>query len=171
MEGKGFGPRAPGDTNFFGRRRKRCGRAWKNAEGTRKIAEETGKMQKTPGSVGSRADVQGSQKSGRGALRKSVGRKARGADEAGRVGIGSDEKGKFVIPTNQGSGMTARLGPRSQQGFGPRARTGWRAAREAGQARRQVNTTGNKSCFGCPAPTGAEFGIRNEHPIRKHKRV
>ena len=66
--------------------------------------------------------------------------------------------------------MTARLGPSSQQGFGPRAGTGWRAAREAGQARRQVNTTGNKSCFGCPAPTGAEFGIRNEYPMRKHKR-
>jgi len=76
--------------------------------------------------------------------------------------VGSDEKGKFVIPTNQGSGMTARLGPSSQQGFGPRAGTGWRAAHEAGQARHQVNTTGNKSCFGCPAPTGAEFGIRNE---------
>jgi len=42
-------------------------------------------------------------------------------DEAGRVRIGSDEKGKFVIPTNQGSGMTARLGSSSQQGFGPRA--------------------------------------------------
>jgi len=66
--------------------------------------------------------------------------------------------------------MTARLGPSSQQGFGPRAGTGWRAAREAGQARRQVNTTGNKSCFGCPAPTGAEIGIRNEYPMRKHKR-
>jgi len=35
-----------------------------------------------------------------GALWKSAGRKARGADEAGRVGIGSDEKGKFVVPTN-----------------------------------------------------------------------
>ena len=31
---------------------------------------------------------------------ESTGRKARGADEAGRVGIGSDEKGKFVVPTN-----------------------------------------------------------------------
>jgi len=48
-----------------------------------------------------------------GALRKSAGWKARGADEADRVGIGSDKKGKFVIPTNQGSGMTARLGPSS----------------------------------------------------------
>jgi len=66
--------------------------------------------------------------------------------------------------------MTARLGPSSQQGFGPRAGTGWRAARKVGQARRQVNTTGNKSCFGCPAPMGAEFSIRNEYPMRKHKR-
>jgi len=69
-----------------------------------------------------------------GALRKSAGRKAQGADEAGRVRIGSDEKGKFVIPTNQWSGMTARLGPSSQRGFGPRAGTGWRATQEAGQA-------------------------------------
>jgi len=35
-----------------------------------------------------------------GALRKSAGWKAQGADEAGRVGIRSDEKSKFVVPTN-----------------------------------------------------------------------
>jgi len=95
--------RGPRETPiFFGRHRKRCGRAWKNAEGTRKIAEEMGKMQKTLGSVGSQAEVQGSQKSGRGhSGRVRVGRLgARMSDEAGRVGIRSDEKGKFVVPTN-----------------------------------------------------------------------
>jgi len=58
--------------------------------------------------------------------------------------------------------MTARLGPSSQQGFGLRAGTGWQATQEAGQAQRQVNTTGNKSCFGCLAPTGAKIGMLND---------
>jgi len=63
-----------------------CGRGGENAEDTQKC--------QTP----SRSARQS--KEWKGALRKSVGRKAWGADEAGRVRIGSDEKGKFVIPTN-----------------------------------------------------------------------
>ena len=91
-------------------------------------------MRKTLGSVGKPSGSARQSKEWKGALQKSAGWRARGVDEVGRVGIGSDEKGKFVIPTNQGSGMTARLGPSSQQGFGPRAGTGWRAVREVGQA-------------------------------------
>ena len=86
MGGKGFGPRAPGDANFFGRRRKRCGRAWKNAEDTRKRWKPSGSARQS--------------KEWKEALQKSAVRKAQGADEAGRVGIRSDEKGKFVVPTN-----------------------------------------------------------------------
>ena len=37
-----------------------------------------------------------------GALRKSAGRKARGADEAGRVRIGSDEKVSLLYPQTKG---------------------------------------------------------------------
>ena len=125
----------------------------RHSEGHGKNAEDTRKRRKPSGSARQSKGVEG-------ALWESAGKKARGADEAGRIGwVGI---GKFVVPTNQGSGATARLGPSSQQGFGLRARTGWRAAHKAGQAGRQVNTTGNKSCFGCPAPTGAEIGIRND---------
>ena len=62
------------------------GRDGKNAEDTRKRWEPSGSARQS--------------KEWKGALWKSAGRKAQGADEAGRVRIRSDEKGKFVIPTN-----------------------------------------------------------------------
>jgi len=55
--------RGPWETPIFS---EGVGRVWKSVEGTRKIVGETGKMQKTLGSVGSQAEAQGSQKSGRG---------------------------------------------------------------------------------------------------------
>ena len=62
-----------------------CGRDGKNAEDTQKRRKPTGSARQS--------------KEWKGALWKSAIRKARGADEASWVGIGWDEKGKFVVPT------------------------------------------------------------------------
>ena len=84
------------------------------SEGVGRGAEERGRMQKALGRSRKRREKCGRHPEASeakrtckavkrvegGALQKSVGWKARGADEVGRVRIGSDEKGKFVIPTN-----------------------------------------------------------------------
>jgi len=62
-----------------------CGRHSEDRGRGGKNAEDIRKRRKPSGSAG--------QSKWKGALQKSAGRKARGADEAGRVGIGSDEKG------------------------------------------------------------------------------
>jgi len=75
-------------------------KAWKSAEGTRKIAGEGGKNAEDTRKRRKPSGSARQSKEWKGALQKSAGRKARGVDEADRVGIGSDKKGKFVVPTN-----------------------------------------------------------------------
>jgi len=92
--------RGPRETPIFsegvGRGAEECGRARKAHGRSRERREKCGRHSEASETKRKRKAV----KRVEGALRKSAGRKARGADEAGRVGIRSDKKGKFVIPTN-----------------------------------------------------------------------